>query len=173
MKPVYAKLRSLGFINVGYIDDSLLCVDECCKNACETKNLMKNLGFIINKEKSILIPQKQIVFLGNLIDSDKMIVKLPIGKQKTITDECSKLCAKEKETIQNVAKVIGLIVSSFSAVEYGKLHYRELEHGKMLALKNVYGNYDASMFITPAMKKELEWWVINYRKERYLMELQI
>jgi hypothetical protein len=24
MKPVYAKLRSLGFVNVGYIDDSLL-----------------------------------------------------------------------------------------------------------------------------------------------------
>ena len=169
MKPVYAKLRSLGFINVGYIDDSLLCgdtQDKCCKNACETKNLMENLGFIINKEKSILTPQKQIVFLGNLIDSEKMIVKLPIGKQETVTDECSKLCAKEKETIRNVAKVIGLIVSSFSAVEYGKLHYRELEHGKMLALKNVYGNYDASMFITSAMKKELEWWVINLHKQK-------
>lgn len=138
MKLIYAKLRSLGFINVGYIDDSLLCgdtQDECCKNACETKKVMENLGFIINKEKSILIPQKQIVFLGNLIDSDKKIVKLPIGKQKTITDECSKLCAKEKETIRNVAKVIDLIVSVFQRVEYGKLHYRELEHGKMLALK--------------------------------------
>jgi hypothetical protein len=35
MKPVSAKLGSLGFVNVGYIDDSLLCGDtkrECQKN---------------------------------------------------------------------------------------------------------------------------------------------
>lgn len=53
MKPVYAKLRSLGFVNVGYIDDSLLCGDtkrECQKNVFET-SLMKELGFMINVEK--------------------------------------------------------------------------------------------------------------------------
>jgi hypothetical protein len=47
MKPVYAKLGSLGFVNVGYIDDSLLCGDtkrECQENVFETTSLMKELG---------------------------------------------------------------------------------------------------------------------------------
>jgi hypothetical protein len=93
MKPVYAKLRSLGFVNVAYIDDSLLCGDtkrECQKNVFETTSLMKELGFMINVEKSVPVPQKQILvtFIGNIIDSDQMIVKLPTEKQEIIVNEC-------------------------------------------------------------------------------------
>ena len=49
MKPVYAKLRSLGFINSGFIDDSLLCgdsFDECTDNVNATDNLMTRVGKI-------------------------------------------------------------------------------------------------------------------------------
>jgi UDP-galactopyranose mutase len=52
---------------------------------------------------------------------------------------------RDKDTIRNVAKVIGLIVSTFFAVQYGKLHYRQLEQGKILALKRFKGNYDTYM----------------------------
>ena len=127
MKPVYTKLQSLDFVNVGYIEDSLLCGDtkrECQENVFERTSLMKELGFMINVEKSVLVPQKQIIFLGNIIDSDQMIFKLPTEKQEINVNECKKLFKRDKNTIRNVAKVIGLIVSTFSAVQYGKLHYR-------------------------------------------------
>jgi hypothetical protein len=42
---------------------------------------------------------------------------------------------KDQDKIRNVAKVIGLIVSSFSAIEIGKLFYRNLEKEKIEALK--------------------------------------
>ena len=73
LKPVFAKLRSLGYVNIGYIDDSLLFGDsetECLMNIKETVGLMENLGFIIHKDKSIFKPSKQITFLGNIIDSE-------------------------------------------------------------------------------------------------------
>jgi hypothetical protein len=63
LKPVFAKLRSLGYVNIGYIDDSLLFGDsetECLMNIKETVGLMENLGFIIHKDKSIFKPSKQI-----------------------------------------------------------------------------------------------------------------
>ena len=56
MKPVYATLRSAGFISVAYINDSLLISDtaeHCSKNVNETINLLSELGFTINYEKSI------------------------------------------------------------------------------------------------------------------------
>ena len=127
----------------------------------ETTSLMKELGFMINVEKSVLVPQKQITFLGNIIDSDQMIVILPTEKQEIIVNECKKLFKRDKDTIRNVAKVIGLIVSTFSAVQYGKLHYRQLEQGKILALKRFKGNYDTYMTITLEMKEELAWWFTN------------
>jgi hypothetical protein len=51
-----------------------------------------------------------------------MIFKLPTEKQEIIVNECKKNFKRDKDTIRNVAKVIGLIVSTFSAVQYGKLH---------------------------------------------------
>ena len=68
---------------------------------------------------------------------------------------------KQMATIRAVAQVIGLLVSSFSAVELGKLHYREIEKEKIVALKDQKGNFDAVMHITDTMKTELKWWIDN------------
>jgi len=76
MKPVYARMRNLGYTNVGYIDDSLLCADtykECTENVYETVSLMESLGFIIHPEKSQLKPTKKITFLGNTIQGPNKI----------------------------------------------------------------------------------------------------
>ena len=56
IKPVYAKLRSQGYVNSGFIDDSLLCgetVEQCTENVDCTKTLMIKLGLMIHVEKSV------------------------------------------------------------------------------------------------------------------------
>ncbi|VDI20376.1 Hypothetical predicted protein [Mytilus galloprovincialis] len=56
MKVVYASLRKLGYVNVGYIDDSLILGDtelECKNNVTETVNMVSSLGFIVHKDKKI------------------------------------------------------------------------------------------------------------------------
>ena len=156
LKPVFAKLRSLGYVNIGYIDDSLLFGDSK-----ETVGLMENLGFIIHKDKSVFKPSKQITFLGNIIDSENMLVILPKEKRYLIKKECENLSLKTRTSIREVARVIGLLVSRFSAVDYGKLFYRNLERTKIEALKNFRGNFDAFMHITSEMKLDLFWWIEN------------
>ena len=77
MKPVYATLRQLGHSNSGFIDDWLLVSEtfnECKENICDPESLMQKLGFIIHKTKSVLVPTKDIVFLGNVIHSSDMTV---------------------------------------------------------------------------------------------------
>ena len=164
LKPVYAKLRSLGYVNSGFIDDSLLCgdsFDECTENVNATMNLMTRVGFMINEEKSVSIPTTRIHYLGNIIDSEKMIVCLPENRQEAIIHSCTSLNTKSEASIREVAQVIGQMVACFSAVEYGKLHYRHLEREKTHALKVNHGNYDARMQITMSMKTELSWWIDN------------
>ena len=37
---------------------------------------------MLNEEKSVLIPTHKIVYLGNIIDSESMVVYLPDDKQE-------------------------------------------------------------------------------------------
>ena len=113
---------------------------------------MDNVGFIIHEKKSILISVKNIVFLGNHIDSERMIVYLTDEKKQTIFHECCLLRNNERAKIREVAHIVGLIVSSFSAV-----HYRDLEKQKILALKCSRGDFNGIMQITEAMRADLDW----------------
>jgi hypothetical protein len=76
-----------------------------------------------------------ITFLGNVIDSVSMTVTLPKEKADRIKDECLRFQKKNKTSIREVSRIIGILASSFSA-DYGNLHYRILEKEKMYALKS-------------------------------------
>ena len=168
LKPIYATLRKLGHINAGYIDDSLLIGDdkaECKRNVTDTQDLFEKVGFIVHQKKSIFEPVQKLQFLGFLIDSIKMIVTLPEEKIKKVSEACLQLLKKSNASIQELASVIGLIVSTFSAVQYGKLHYRCLELQKINALKNCAGDYNGKTDITSDMKQELNWWVDNIENQ--------
>ena len=83
LKPVYSTLRSQGYLNVGYINDSYLQGDsktECRGNILTTLNLFESLGFLINHEKSVLQLCQKLAFLGFLLDSVNMKVFLTVEK---------------------------------------------------------------------------------------------
>ena len=88
-----------------------------------------------------------------------MTVTSPLGKVNLIVQECLSLYHKSDEVICKVARVLGLIVSTFSAVQYGPLRYREIEKEKIHALQLSKGDFNAIMPVTQSMKKELHWWI--------------
>lgn len=163
----------LGHSNSGYIDDSLLVADtkpECEHNINDTVSLMSDLGFIIHKEKSVLVPTKKLIFLGNNIDSEKMIVTLPENKVYTIVQECKDIYRKSQISVRVLARLLGLMVASFSAVEYGPLFYRKLEKAKILALKFSNGNFNGKMFVTKDMRTDLKWWIENLHCQKRVID---
>ena len=127
----------------------------------DTVGLITELGFIVHLNKSVLVPTQNITFLGNDIHSVEMTVNLPQEKINFIVREGSKLCKKHVETIFVVARVLGLMVSTFTAVEYGPLHYRNIERGQIDALKLSKGDLDSLMLISSSIKSELQWWIEN------------
>ena len=76
---------------------------ECKENIQKTVSLIEQIGFIIHPEKSQFEPSKKTTFLGNIIDSEEMIVTLPIDKKERIAEECKKLYLKDQDKIRNVA----------------------------------------------------------------------
>ena len=105
LKPVFASLRARGFISMAYIDDSCLqgsTFDE--RNILSTVKLMDSLGFTVHTDKSVLLPTKQIVFLGFLLCSETMTVRLTIERADELLDCCSNLIRKSRCSIGQFAK---------------------------------------------------------------------
>jgi len=65
------------------------------------------------------------------------------------------LLKKEQVSIRKVAKVVRMLVASFTAVRYGSLYYHHLENDKKLALKYNRGNFDSLMSLSFPGRKEL------------------
>ena len=172
MKPVFAALREKGHRITSFIDDSLICHSSrqgCLDSIHDTLKLLRKLGFHINLEKSVLVPSQAIEYLGNIIDTRSMTVSLPERRIVKIRQACESLLIKRTEKIRVVARVTGLMVAATPAVTLGKLHYRNLEREKILALKHVQGNFDRKMEVTKDMTADLTWWVHNVASHNRLI----
>ena len=143
------------------IDDSFLVGYEytaCKRNVQDT---FQKLGFVIHPVKSVFIPTQEIEFLGFLLNSVFMTIRLPPTKAAHVCTTCQNLLLKTDMTIRETAQVIGLIVSSLPAVQFGELYYKNLEKNKVLALQANKGNCDVPLYLSKDAKADLSWWINN------------
>ena len=144
MKPPLSHLRLLNHISSGYIDDVYLqgsTYNRCVINIIDSIKMLDDIGLVVHPEKSVLIPQQNITFLGFVIDSVNMIVRLTedkIFKIKGIL-QCT-IHNSHSVKIRDIARIIGYMISSLPAVRYGALYYRYLEIDKITALKQSKGD---------------------------------
>ena len=120
---------------------------------------LRSLGFIIHPDKSVVRPTQSIQYLGVITATKAMSVTLTQEKKENLKACCSHLLQKQTMKTREVAKVIGLMVSSCPAVKNGPLHYRQLENDKKAALAANRGHYDSDMRLSISAKDELRWWM--------------
>ena len=162
MKAPLSTLHSTGHLISGSIDDFFLINETyhgCIETVNVTVNLFDNLGFVIHPTKSVFVPTQRLIFLGFLIDSVQMRVYLTSEKIVKIKAHIQLVLNYDSQvTIESIARILGLFVSSFPAVQYGPLHYHYLEMDKIEALRVHKGNYNSMMSISPKGKEDLQWW---------------
>lgn len=166
LKPVYGRLREKGFINVPYIDDSLILGDsfnECVDNIQETSALLDKLGFTVHPEKSVFVPTQEIIFLGFVINTVKMLVTLTQDRIDNLLSLCEKLLLEKVISIREFAKLIGKMVASEPGVQYAPLYYKDLEHFKDKCLKYNNGNFDAKIRLDLECQRNIVWWINNLK----------
>jgi hypothetical protein len=164
LKPVYANLRTKGHISTAYIDDSCLqgnTKEQCLKNVFDTMAIFDSLGLTINIEKSVLEPCQKIIFLGFILCSVTMTIRLTETRRDEIRVLCQQLLSKRRTNIRHFAKLIGKLVAAIPGVEYAPLYIKPLERIKEQELKNHRGNYNSFMTIPNSQIPILNWWVDN------------
>lgn len=164
MKPIFCHLRSLGYLSVYYLDDSLLIgstESECFQNVAKTKVILETAGFVINSKKSVFTPSQTIQFLGFILNSVNMTVALPDVKIEHVKRCSTAVLCRCHNSIRDIAKLIGIFVSCCPAVQFGQLYTRYLEMDKIAALRVSKGDFDANMMLSEAAKLEIFWWISN------------
>lgn len=77
LKPVMAYARCHGVRLVIFIDDILIIGhnhQECLEHVSFLKNLLTDLSFIVNTEKSHLEPIQSQIFVGFIVNSEKSTI---------------------------------------------------------------------------------------------------
>lgn len=163
-KPIVHFLRSRCFLSVNYLDDFLLISNtksECLENLRVTTNLLLSLGFIINQEKSSLVPSQKCKFLGFILDSSKLIIQLPDDKVVKALAHIDLIRKAKQFKIRDFAKLIGYLVSICPAFTYGWLYTKNLERLKCRMLRKSEGNFNARMSLDRDSLNDLNWWASN------------
>ena len=164
IKPVTSYLRSRGYRSNIYLDDALLygiSYEDCIKNMQITINFLQSLGFVVNFEKSNLIPSQKQKYLGFIIDSNKFIVKLPDVKKRSLLKRLNSFKDNKSYTIREFYQLQGLLVSALPGIDYGMLYTKNLEVDKSHALKLSKGNFEENMIISKNTIADLNWWKAN------------
>lgn len=162
MKPVAKRLRSRGWLSVVYLDDWLLIGDnfaQCKSNIEETASLLSSLGFIINENKSSLVPAQQCQFLGCILDSVEFQLRLPEEKKKKILDLLNRFKTQKSCKIREFAHFVGTLAAACRVTDYGWCYLKPLERQKFLALVLSGNDYEARMEVPTWMHCEFSWWI--------------
>ena len=154
--------QKFGFLSVAYIDDIILFgfdSEELLENLTITSNLLQDLGYGLNVEKSQTNPATQREFLGFILDSIEMSVSLTRERTSTMLKFLKLMASKHIVTIRQFARMIGLMIAATPAVYFGPLHTKSLEISKDFALRKNHRNFNRNMTISDIDKQDIQWWI--------------
>lgn len=165
IKPVVSELHVKRHVVAGYIDDFILLnetYEGCAATVAETIITFDKLGFVVHPQKSVFIPNQSLVFLGFVINSVTMKISLTDNKKEKMKHHLAySLQNSSNLSVEYVARIIGYMISSLPAVQFGRLYCRNIEQDKIQALKISKGNYKANMSLSCESKVEVKWWLDN------------
>ena len=155
-------LRKMKIRLVIYIDDMLIFAKsqqelEMARDA--VLFLLQNLGFVINWEKSVLIPTKTMEFLGVTINSEEMTFSIPDQKMQKIICLCEQATQSSHLSVRNLASIVGKLMSTAQAFSPAPLQVRYLQNLLRGSLKSK--SYESMISLSPEAHLELLWWKEN------------
>ena len=164
LKPVSAKLRQMGHVSSMYIDDVFLLEDTyelCVANVCDSENMLIDLGFYVQRQKSVGISTEILTHLGYVFNADSMTIALTQEKIAKLTSLVHAMLELNQPTISQVAELIRVFILYSVSMEYGAMHYLSLEVEKIRALRANYGSFHAHITLPQDAFNDMNWWLQN------------
>lgn len=181
MEVVFRWIRQVYSIRcLFYIDDLLFLHHDpklLIDSVSHIVTLLVRLGFVINREKSLLSPSRIFTYLGWEWDTARFIVRLPEERRNRLSALTSNWEGAMKEertvTIREFASLIGQLVATSFVYTQASMRLKVLDMMKVKAVAR--DQWTGTMSLTEDLAEELQWWKRNLAgwRERELGYLQI
>ena len=162
-KPVVTILRTLGTRIIIYIDDILVMAPSKKLGQEHTECLvflLENLGFTVNRQKSLTDPTQEIDFLGLVADSVLMELRLPGSKINNIRSNAKALLQMVQPTAREVSRLVGKLTHATHAMRAAPLFFRHIQACLQAALQTLQ-DYSHHCPLTKEAKGSLNWWATH------------
>ena len=144
-----------------YLDDWLVRAsthDTCLQHTQTLVTLCQELGWLVNKEKSELVPKQVFNFVGYQFDLKEGKVR-PTGERwQTLTDKIRSILSDPVCPVRQFMSLIGLLTATEKQVHLGRLHIRPIQWH----LKNNWRVPESLEKVIPVLKSlhpYLRWWL--------------
>ena len=120
-------------------------------------SLLELLGFMVNREKSYLVPAQETQYLGFMVDSKGMKIRLTEEKATQISTASRKAKERESTSVRELPRLIGKMMATLPAILPPPLWYRELQRLKNEAYQRSQ-SFDSTIVLNQEALLELDWW---------------
>ena len=158
LKPVIALLQEPGVWLIAYIDNILILVEsreELESHTVALIYLLGCMGYIIN---SITNPAQTLEFLGLIVDTLSMELRLPLNKLKKIRAESRKLAREQTTPARSLARLLGKMNATTPVIPPAPLFCRHLQMSLTRALEEGSQSYETLVTLSLEGREELMWW---------------
>ena len=140
--------------------DNILIMASTKKELIQARDtlifLLQNLGFLVNKNKSVLHPDQILQFLGMEINSKEMSASLPQEKKDKIISHCQGILKEKSVSVRELTQVLGRLPSTAIAMLAAPLQYQAIQK-QQIAEVAITNNFDSMIVFTEEARKELQW----------------
>jgi hypothetical protein len=161
VEPLAVWARGQGIHIHVYLDDWLILAEDEETLKLQTQRVLvkaQELGWLVNRKKSSLIPSRQFAFLGMQINTLNNTVQ-PVQKRvDKLAQAVENLLTKIHTTPRKLQSLIGCMVSVADLVPYAKLERRPLQFVLSKVWDRDLRSLDRTLTVSSKMRDAVHWW---------------
>ena len=165
VKVVAEYLRRKGKSIFVYLDDWLLVAPSpqlLQSFLAEVIHLVQSLGFIVNMDKSSLVPSQSPLFLGATLDFRMALVRPSEARVLVVTSYANMILDKTSVTAQVWLRLLGLLASLIGMVPYCRLHMRRFQINLLSHYRPWFHNRSLMVPVPWSLLPDLRWWTVPH-----------
>lgn len=161
---VVAWLRQRSIRIASYLDDWLALnrlQQGLLQNRVMLLNLLFRLGFMINKQKSNLVPRQLISYIGGQFNLKQGLV-FPTEERLLNLKIAVLNIVKGQNTARHFLIVLGMIASCLELIPHGRLFMRPLQLHLLQNWSPARMSLNCQVPVTPQLISDLQWWLQDH-----------